>query len=256
MGNSPYPYGQSDYYEDFAVCNLVFEEYDNDLGYYPCTFDVNNTGDKYIEIESISISATNGSNHYIETNIDYYYYDDCIGPNQTLNIKGYSRSNQLDINDLRWSAFAYEMYAKATYTSISYVSKDSYTEQYGSSPRTRYTYRFKLEGLCIDREYYYSPLIEYKVDGVTKWKMDRSQISDDIAITSYEEYDETKLSIENIYLVKGIERRSREIANTWIAVWVIIIIVFAILLFISPLAIPIVFVCINSRKKKENKANN
>lgn len=255
MGNSPYPYGQSEYYEDFTISNLVFGEYVDYYAEYKCTFDVTNTGDKYIEISSIILKTNNKyASPYIEADMDSHYYDDCIGPNQTVTLKGYAKNTQYTLEDLTAQAYAYALYKKAEYTSVSYVSKESY--QYGSNSGLVYYYNYKIEGLNVDREYYYSPLVEYSVDGVTKWKMDRGPINSDFSIKSYEEYDETKITIDNVYLVKGIERRNREIRNTWIAVWIIIIIVFSILLFISPLAIPIVFVCIHSRKKKESKASN
>lgn len=225
MANSPYPYYNDEPYdiENFEFSNLVYDN-PNDYSQYPFSIDVENKGDLYLSLNSVYFSTSNyNSNFYIETP-----NSGCLVPPKTkMTLRGFA-DNQYELSDLTVNsgrnAYGYRVEVEpSTYKSLTYVSSTSYSVNYDL---ICYEYTYKTTGLYLDDEYHCSLLVDYTINGHKAAQFMYGSATNTFTIASYEEASEENITIDNIYVLKGLQRRHGD----WESIWIVVMIGLAVIL--------------------------
>ena len=242
MGNSPYPYYNEENYpiENIEISNIQYGE-ESQRGYFPFAIDVENKGDMYLSLNSLYF---NFKSAYGDFYLNTPNYGDLVPPHQKMTVYGVSDNNTYQVEDLiinsGRNAYGYRVEGEAaTYkkAALEYIGVD-YVDDYN---RNCYTYKVDVDGLSIDSDVYCSMLINYTSND-HQYAMYWSGASENnnFYISSYEEATSENISINNIYVLKGMNRRHSDWESIWLTIMVSVFIALGLGFLASLIVVPLV----------------
>ena len=251
MANSPYPYGEAEPYDKYQVSDLTYGTYHDAINAYDTQIKVKNTGEYFLSLSSFYISFTNLDKEFWRVSGQN---GNCVCPGETETLFCFAKNEGVTLEDLSFEVYAYKPDLVAEYKSISHVKTDSF-EEVGIG--TTYQYFFEIEGLKIDNDYYYSMLVEYETEGQRHAYFNDGSAYESFRIeTTYATSNPNEdIEIKNIHLIRGINRRARDIEEMWTVVWICTGIAVGAGLLISPAFIPLIVYGAKKRAKEEENGN-
>ena len=238
MANSPSPYQQETYgYVDFEVSNIVYGEKTPETYYdrYAITFDVNNYGDKYLNLELI-FDTISGENIPLYFELRNFQYDSLIPPHTSLSLEGYLK--KVSVEDIMVTGRAYEQGKPSTYKSVKLTSVTPYYSDYFTYD-DGFTYDFEISGVEASDQYYYSMIVEYEYNNNHYALMAKDLESFSINIPGDTQLTESDIKITGINLWQGRDRYTDYTNEMWLVIWIVSIIILSIGFVASLIAVPI-----------------
>ncbi len=255
-GNHP-GYAYPLYYQDCQLTAISFEEADEN-GEYPFSVTIENTGERYITINSL-FSLETRDQHFdfvddIALTKENVQYNFCLPPHTTGTFKSLTPSkNVFTLEDCTPYCYAFEIYTdvEVEWTSISYLGKETVEGgAYYNYQANDYSYH------CEEEDYFYfSKVVDVTIKG------EHYAFFDDFASEniSLGLIDDTLTSedivIENIKLIKGTDSGKRATEAfmkglMWCGIAIFIGIVFLLTFGVFPIFILPVII---KKSKQKNK---
>ena len=157
MANSPAPAAfPIERYYDFRVDSFSQNDEKNERGYYDFSITIDNFGDNYLLFTNGEFTVKDKYDNYGYTTTENP--SDCaINPGKSRTVFGES-SVKLNTDELEFVSNVYSSPYQASYDSVTFADKSVNSD--GS-----YDYRFSVNNLKLDDEYYHSFIVDYSYLG-------------------------------------------------------------------------------------------
>ena len=199
LANSPAPYSRPDAYEDFALKSVTYEASVENPGTYIFSLEVENTGDGYLEMYSYDLIEPTGD---FEGSYEVFYEYDYlfVRPHDTSIIKGLS-TKQYAVTNLKMNGNGFVDLVETADYSFSFYEFSGQDEA-SSEGMNLFYYRFNLKYNLPDKEYNYSMMIDYTINGkkYSKYFYDDSELVD---ITSHEYVAHEDIQFDKLQFIRG-----------------------------------------------------
>lgn len=208
MGNSPAPQIRDDEYKDFEVTYLSEETY---YGYNFYHFNIDNTGNGYIESIYLNNEIEAGSSFYASLDSDDVcqpFYNGLVEPGFNREVVFVTKNQMPESKKVTATAYAYSSVAEEV--TISGTNAITYLVESSDIKNNYYNYQIDCSFSNMNDDYYYAAAIKFNYDGKTYCV--KSNNTKKMVVTSSKELDLNLLSVSEVVALKS-EKNYRYIDN-------------------------------------------
>ena len=199
LANSPAPHAHTTPYENYSVSSISYTPSIDQVGVNVFSLQLDNTGEGYICF-SMSYLEIDIDDEQVDFFSEYGYFG--IAPGASLKLKGRCQTSETDLNKIHVRYVeAFETFQRIE-CSAKYSKYEIFENDSDNGDHKEIHYYFDIDYTMPDKDYYYSYIVEYTVNGVPYSNFTYSG-SDTFDVVAFEEVSPTDIEITGLVAIQG-----------------------------------------------------